>query len=416
MKIYLEVYGCTANKADASLIKGILQKNKYEIVKNLTDADLAIILTCTVIDTTEQRMISRIKKLKESGKKIIVAGCMASIQKEKIKKISPDARLLPAQYSHHIVDIIKNEKIIFEEKDKTYFSKKFDDIIAPIAIAEGCMFSCSYCITTQARGNLRSFPINEIKKDVYSAVNSGCREIQLTSQDTSSFGLDKKTNLGMLLKNIVEINKDFRIRVGMMNPFTCLKNIKDITQGFNNPKVYKFVHIPVQSGDDEILAKMNRRYSVKDFEKIVYMFRQKYPDITIVTDVIAGFPGETDKQFQNTVDLIKKLKPDVTNITRFSPRPNTIAKTLKGRITTEVAKQRSKILTELCGTISFEQNKKHIGKKYNVLVTELGKNNTFVGRTQNYKPVILKEKLEIGIFKDVQITAVAPTYLLASLI
>jgi threonylcarbamoyladenosine tRNA methylthiotransferase CDKAL1 len=416
MKIYLEVYGCTANKADASLIKGVLKENKYEIVKNLSDADFAVILTCTVIDTTEQRMLSRIKKLKASDKKIIIAGCMASIQKEKIKKILPDARFLPPQYSHHIVDIIKNKNIIFEEKNKTCFSKYYDEIIAPIAIAEGCMFSCSYCITTHARGNLRSFPINEIKKDVYNAVNSGCREIQLTAQDTSSFGLDKKTNLGKLLENVVEINKDFRIRIGMMNPFTCLKNLDDIIKGFNSSKIYKFVHLPVQSGDNEILKKMNRKYTVEEFEKIVFIFREKYPDITIATDIIVGFPGETDKQFQNTVDLVKKLKPDITNITRFSPRPGTSAKTMKGRITTEVAKQRSRILSEICDDISFEQNKKHIGRKYNVLITEVGKNNSFMGRSENYKPVVLKEKLQIGAFKNVEIKDAAITFLFASLI
>ena len=416
MKIYLEVYGCTANKADASLIKGILQKNKYEIVKNLDYADFIIILTCTVIDKTEQRMLSLIKKFKTSGKKIIVAGCMASIQKEKIKKILPDARFLPPQYSHHVIDIIENKNANFIEKNKTIFPKKFDDIIAPIAIAEGCMFSCSYCITTQARGKLRSFTINEIKKDISYAVNSGCKEIQLTAQDISSYGLDKKTDLGKLLKSVTEFKEDFRIRIGMMNPFTCLKNLDSIINGFDSLKVYKFVHLPVQSGDNEILEKMNRKYTVQDFKNIVYTFRQKYPDITIATDVIAGFPGETDKQFQNTIDLIKKIKPDVTNITRFSARPNTIAKTMKGRVTTEVAKQRSKILSEICDNISFEQNKKHIGRKYNILVTEVGKNNSFMGRSENYKPVVLKENLIIGTFKNVEIKDAALTFLLANLI
>ena len=171
MKIYLEVYGCTANKADASLIKGILQENKYEIVENLDDANFVVILTCTVIDKTEQRMLSRLKKIKTSRKKIIVAGCMASIQNEKIRQIVPNARFLPPQYSHHIIDIIENKNASFIEKNKTSFSKKFDDIIAPIAIAEGCMFSCSYCITTHARGKLRSFPIDEIKKYISFAVN-----------------------------------------------------------------------------------------------------------------------------------------------------------------------------------------------------------------------------------------------------
>ena len=416
MKIYLEVYGCTANKADASLIKGILQENKYEIVKNFDDADFIIILTCTVIDKTEQRMLSLLKKYRTIGKKIIVAGCMASIQKEKIKKILPEAGFLPPQYSHHIIDIIENKNVNFIEKNKTIFPKKFDDIIASIAIAEGCIFSCSYCITTYARGKLRSFSINEIKKDISFAVNSGCKEIQLTAQDTSSYGLDKKTDLGKLLINVTQINEDFRIRIGMMNPFTCLKNLNSIIKGFNSSKVYKFVHLPVQSGDNEILKKMNRKYTVEEFEKIVYLFRKNYYDITVATDVIVGFPGETDKQFQNTIDLIKKIKPDVTNITRFSARPNTIAKTMKGRITTQVAKQRSKILTEICDDISFEQNKKRIGRKYNILVTEVGKNNSFMGRSENYKPIVLKEKIQIGTFKNVEIKDAAITFLLANLI
>lgn len=416
MKIYLEVYGCTANKADASLMKGILLENKHKIVKNAIDADLIIILTCTVIDKTEQRMLSLIKKYKTICKKIIVAGCMASIQKDKIKKILSDIRFLPPYYSHHIIDIIENKNSNFIEKNKTIFPKKFDDITAPIAIAEGCMFSCSYCITTHARGKLRSFPIKEIKKDISFALKSGCKEIQLTSQDTSSYGIDKKTDLGKLLLNITKFNKDYRIRVGMMNPFTCLKNLDSIIKGYDSLRIYKFVHLPVQSGDNEILEKMNRKYNIQDFKKIIFTFRDKYPDITIATDAIVGFPGETDKQFQNTINLIKKIKPDITNITRFSARPNTIAKTMNGRIITEIVKKRSKILTKVCNEISFKKNKEHIGKKYNILITENGKNNTFIGRSENYKPVVLKENLQIGTFKNVEIKDSAPTFLFANLI
>ena len=161
---------------------------------------------------------------------------------------------------------------------------------------------------------------------------------------------------------------------------------------------------------------MNRKYTVQDFKMIVNTFRKKYPDITIATDVIVGFPGETDKQFQNTIDLIKKIKPDITNITRFSVRPNTTAKIMKEQITTEIAKQRSKILTEICYNVSFEQNKKYIGRKFNILLTEVGKNNSFMGRSENYKPVVLKDFLKIGIFKNVEIIDAAPTFLFASII
>ena len=344
MKIYIETYGCTANKADETLIIGILKKNSYEIVKNENNADYVIILTCTVIDTTQQRMLSRIKHFDKLSKKIIIAGCMASVQGEIVKKINPKIKLLPPYFSHHIIDLLEEKKVDFSEKNKTEFTKYYQDIFAPIAISEGCLFSCSYCITSKARGKLKSFPINEIKKDIESALNQGCREIQITAQDTASYGFDKKENLANLLTEISKIDSEFKIRVGMMNPFTLLKNIDLIIKAFEKEKIYKFLHIPVQSGNNKILKDMKRKYSVEDFYLIINKFKEKFPDITIATDVIVGFPGETDLQFKDTIDLLKKVKPDITNITRFSARPFTQAKTMKRRLKTEIVKERSKIL------------------------------------------------------------------------
>ncbi len=416
MKVYLEVYGCTANKSDASLVKGILKESNYELVNDINDADTLILLTCTVIDTTEQRMLSRLKVLKNTGKKIIVGGCMASIQSDQVKSIVPNVQLLPPQYSYQILDVINHEKPIFKLMNKTKLSKYYDDIFAPISIAEGCNFSCSYCITSLARGKLKSYPIYEITQDICSAIRQGCKEIQLTSQDTSSFGLDSGHDLGELLIEISKINGQFRVRIGMMNPYTCLKNIDSIINGYKSLKIYKFLHLPVQSGDNVILKKMNRKYFVDDFLKIIKKFRQSYPDITISTDVIVGFPTETDSQFQHTVNLLEELKPDITNITRFSARPNTKAKSMKGRVKTIIVKERSKYLTDLCSRISKQQNQKHIGKKYNVLITEKGKDGTIVGRSENYKPVVLKDKVEIGEIRTVKITKAASTFLVGSII
>jgi MiaB-like tRNA modifying enzyme len=416
MKVYLEVYGCTANKSDASLVKGILKENNYDIVDDINKADILILLTCTVINTTEQRMLSRLKKFRATGKEIIVGGCMASVQSDLIKSIVPDATLLPPQFSYHILDVINNEKPIFKEENKTNFSKSYDDIFVPISISEGCNFSCSYCITSKARGKLRSYPIEGIYNDIYKAVKQGCKEIQITSQDTSSYGIDSGENLGNLLTNISKINDSFRIRVGMMNPYTCLKNINSIINGYKSSKIYKFIHLPVQSGDNIILEKMNRKYNVEDFLMIIDKFRSSYPDITVSTDVIVGFPTETDDQFQETVSLLKKTKPDITNITRFSARPYTKAKNMEGRIKTNIVKERSKYLTDLCIKISKQKNMDHIGKEYNVLITEKGKNNTFVGRSENYKPVVLKENIEIGKNRKVKIKQAASTYLFGSII
>jgi MiaB-like tRNA modifying enzyme len=415
MKAYLEVYGCTANKGDASLIKGILKENNHEIVDNINDSNAIVVLTCTVIDTTEQRMISRLKELKKSGKKIVVAGCMASIQSDKIKSIIPDAQFLPPQYSHNIINVLE-DKPKFTIKNKTAFSKSFDDIFAPISVAEGCIFSCSYCITSLARGKLKSFPINEIKNDVSFAVKNGCKEIQLTAQDTSSYGFDTKSDLGRLLRKISTIKGEYRIRVGMMNPFTCLKNLESIIEGYHDDKIYKFLHLPVQSGDNKILEKMNRKYTVDEFKEIIRKFREKYPNLTISTDVIVGFPTETDQQFLSTIDLLKEIKPDITNITRFSARPYTKAKKMRGRIKTEIVKQRSKELTNVVSDISKDSNYKHINKKYRVLITEEGKQDSFVGRSENYKPVVLKDKVEIGAFYDIEIIDTASTYLVGRLI
>jgi MiaB-like tRNA modifying enzyme len=416
MKIYLEIYGCTANKSDASLIMGLLKKYSYKIVNNIEEADVILILTCTVIGTTEQKMLSRLRIFKQAHKKVIVAGCMASIQSDLIKAIIPNAKLLPARYSHHIIDILQDRKVTFKEKSKNSILKYFDGITAPISIAEGCMFSCSYCITSHARGRLKSISADEIVKDVCYAIKQGCKEIQLTAQDTSSYGLDNNGNLGTLLRRISKIQGEYKIRIGMMNPYTVLKNLDSIIQGFNNIRIYKFLHLPVQSGDNDILDKMNRKYKVSDFLYIVNKFRDAYPEITISTDVIVGFPMETDEQFNHTIDLIKRVYPDIVNITRYSARPYTKAKKMKGRIKTEVVKERSRILTKICSKVSKEKNREYIGKEYSVLITEKGKKNTVIGRADNYKPVVISENIEIGRSVNVRIKDVAPTYIVGILI
>jgi len=416
MKIYLEVYGCTANKSDASLVKGLLKEKSHEIVEKIDDSDVIILLTCTVIGTTEQRMLSRLREFKKTGKKIIVTGCMASAQSDLVKSIVPNAQLLSPQYVYNILDLLDDKKVSFKTRNKTLLSKYYANIAAPISIAEGCMFSCSYCITSIARGKLKSYPIAEVVQDVCSALRQDCKEIQLTAQDTGSYGLDSDHNLGELLTSVCKVEGEYRIRVGMANPYTILKNLDSTIQGFNNTKIYKFLHIPVQSGDNDILKKMNRKYTVDDFLEIIKKFREKYVDSTISTDLIVGFPTETDEQFQHTIDLLKTVKPDITNVTRYSSRPHTKAKVMKGRVRTDVAKERSKILTKLCIELSKENNRRHIGRKYAALITERGKNNTFVGRAENYKPIVIREKAEIGKITPIIITDAAPTYLFGRLI
>lgn len=416
MNIYIETYGCTANKSDERIVLGLLKHEGHVIVHNLTDADILVLLTCTVIGTTEQRMLSRLRVFQKTHKKIVVSGCMPVVQADLIKSVVPDACLLPPQYIQYIIDIIEGKKPLLFETKKTIQPKHYDEIIAPVMIAEGCRLSCTYCITHFARGTLRSFPIQEIVTDVCSAIKQGCKEIQLTAQDTASYGFDTGTNLGLLLTHLCTLDGAFHIRVGMMNPITVQKNIHSILMAYQHYKIYKFLHLPLQSGDDEILKKMNRGYTVKEYTGLVEQFLEKIPTLTLSTDVIVGFPTETEEQFNQTIKTLKQIKPDIINITRFSARILTAAKNMKGRIPTHVVKERSKRMTEICSKISLEKNQEHLKKIYKILVTEKGKQKTFTGRTESYKQVVLTEPVTIGECVDVKIIDAAPTYLVGKLI
>ncbi len=416
MNIYIETYGCTANKSDERLLLSLLLQKGHQIVSSITDAEVLILLTCTVIGTTEQRMLSRLKEFQKTHKKIIVTGCMPTVQGDLILSIVPHASLLPSQHIMYITDIINGDYPVFIHSKKTALPRYYDSTIAPILIAEGCRLACSYCITHFARGTLRSFPAEEIVADVRSALDQGCKEIQLTAQDTASYGLDQGTNLGVLLEKITRLDGSYRLRIGMMNPATVKTNLDSILKSYQHPNIYKFLHLPVQSGDDDILQKMNRGYLIKDFTSLVNRFRKTIPSLTLSTDIIIGFPTETEEQFNRTLQLLQKLKPDIVNITRFSARPLTTAKKMKGRVSTHIVKTRSKQATEICSRLSLENNRRHLRKTYPVLVTESGKKRSVTGRTDSYKQVVLTESVPIGSVVEVRIIDATSTYLFGKLI
>jgi MiaB-like tRNA modifying enzyme len=412
MNIYLEVYGCTANKSDAAIVKGIIhQKTPHQLVDSIEKADLFIILTCTVIATTEQRMISKIKQVKKMGKKIIISGCMAAVQKKKLTVLFPDAFFLPPQQIHHIPSIIDSQTISSQKNQKYEANRMYDSIIASISIAEGCQFCCHYCITCKARGKLHSFPMKSIYETVETAVQNGCKEIQLTAQDTASYGMDIQTNLGELLQTLSRIEGNYKIRIGMMNPRSVLIHLDSIIQGFTNSHVYTFLHLPVQSGDNQILQLMNRGYQVNDFNYIVDQFRSHFPQLVLSTDIIVGYPSETTTQFQSSLNLLQSIKPDVINITRFSARPGTKAKTMNNRIPTDIVKQRSRQLSAIAEEITAKKNEHYIGMTLPVLITQQKTTGSVIGRASNYKPVVIKETLPLGKWVQVKITDSTAIYL-----
>ncbi|KAA0001743.1 MAG: tRNA (N(6)-L-threonylcarbamoyladenosine(37)-C(2))-methylthiotransferase, partial [Thermoplasmata archaeon] len=404
----METYGCAANQGDSSIMKGILWERGHKICRDMKDADCILINTCIVINTTEQRMLHRLNTFKKEEKPVIVAGCMASVLPYIVKKILPNAKLLPPHHVHHVADIVEGKNDGFYLKEKVSLPREIE-IKVNFPISDGCLFNCSYCITKKARGNLISYSPKGIVEDIGFAVQHGCKEVRLTSQDTASYGKDNNTSLPSLISRVCSIKGKFRIRVGMMHPLSALPIFNELMDSYAHEKVYKFLHLPLQSGSNDILKKMRRGYSVEDFLELVKKFRERYPDGTLATDVIVAFPSETEEDFQKTYDIIKKIQPDIVNVTRFSPRPYTDAKKMKERVNTFTAKERSRKMTELAKKISLQKNRACIGKNYVALILEK-QGEWMIGKTENYKSIFLKEG-KIGEFVEVEINDATATHL-----
>jgi len=422
VNVYMETYGCSANHLHSEVMLGVLKSGGCEIVGIPEIADVLIINTCIVKEPTEKKIIYRIQSLRKKypNKKIIVAGCMPAGEYDILKKISPDANLLGP---NNCLDVLKCVKRTLDEKICEYLDKKmevklcrpkirFNDFIDIVEISQGCLGNCTYCIVKNARGELKSYHTERIIKDIEMSLDAGCKEIWLTSQDCGCYGRDIDVTLIDLLKNIEKINGKFRVRIGMMNPNHVLPILNDLIECYKSDKIYKFLHIPVQSGSNNILMKMNRSYNIKNFKEIVKKFRETFPDVTLWTDVIVGFPGESEKDFNETIGLLREIEPDFVNVSKFGARPGTEAEKME-QLDADTIKERSKIISELVGKISLEKNGEWIGKDCVVLITKKGKNkNQYIGRNETYKSVLVESEKDLrGKFIKVKITDAAQTHL-----
>jgi MiaB-like tRNA modifying enzyme len=290
---------------------------------------------------------------------------------------------------------------------------RLNPYIGIIPISYGCLGSCAYCCVVFARGQVRSYRINEITKKVKNDITAGVKEFWLTSQDTACYGRDINTNLAELLKALIKIKGTFKIRVGMMTPNMAKKNIEELIQVFKSKKIFKFIHLPIQSGDNQVLKNMKRKYSVNDFKNLLFSLRSSFPRITIATDVICGFPLETKEAFNKTVNLIKETKPDIVNVSKYFSRPKTVFENYKKLNYSEI-NRRSRIITKVSKKIAYEKNKHWINWTGKIILDELGKvPDSLIGRNFAYKPVIIKRinNCNLGKFYRVKIKKAHPTYL-----
>jgi MiaB-like tRNA modifying enzyme len=402
VKVYVEAYGCTQNYGEARLMQTALVGQGHVLTPTAQEADAHVLVTCTVVDATERRMVRRMRELATLDKPLVVAGCMAAAQRDRVKSIVPQARLLPPRKWEQIVDLLGAGTACGDRAaDVESGSFGWHDAIVPIA--QGCAGRCTYCITRFARGRVKSYPVEDLVAQVRSHVDRGVKELKLTGQDTAAYGLDAGTTLAELLKAIDGIPGDFRVRVGMADPLTVLPITDELIEAYASDRIFKFLHLPVQSGDDGVLGAMRREYTVRDFEGIVAAFRRAYPEITLSTDVIVGFPGETEEQFEATMSLVRRVQPDIVNVTRFSARPGTPAGRMPDQVVGWRVKKRSRRITALRFQVAWEIHQAFVGRDVRVLVTEPGKAGTTLGRTQEYRQVVMTESIPIGEFADIRI-------------
>lgn len=419
-KVWMEAYGCSANLADSEMMAGLLREASYEISGSPEEADLHLIVTCSVKNATAHRMIHRIRELSASRRPVVVAGCLAAAEPGTIERINPRASLLGPRNIHHVVEVVSSTLSGLKAVALTPSSApklclprvRANPVIGIVEILNGCLSRCAFCQTKLARGDLQSYPPHMILEEVRRSVEEGVKEIWLTSQDNSCYGRDMGLDLADLLERVCRVDGDFMVRVGMMNPLHLDRFLDRLIEAYKHPKIFKFLHIPVESGSDRILHLMRRGYTVDEFLQIVRAFRRNIPDITIATDVIAGFPTETEEDFEDTCRLLLEVRPDVVNISGYSNRPGTPAYSMPQH-PPGLIKDRTRRLHVLCQDLMKSRNAAWVGWRGRVLVDEEVK-GAVVGRNHAYKPVILRDALPLGSWVEVEVVGCTSSCLYAN--
>lgn len=395
IRLYAETYGCTYNFGDTEKIIEIARSQGCTIVETAEDADAVLINTCIVVTRTEEHMYERMRLY--ADKILVVTGCLPGLSIDCVLSVHPDAYIIDPDLIHSC----------YREVGTVHAGDH-----AVLQIAKGCNGHCTYCITRLARGKLVSFPLEDIVDQARAFVNAGVTEIQLTAQDVSSWGMDRDDGLRLpdLLSALIKIPGEYHIRIGMANPDTLLPILDDFLDAIADPKIFLFLHVPVQSGSDAVLRAMGRRYTAAQYEEICRRARERYPDIRISTDYIAGFCGETAEDAAASVTQILTTRPGKVNITRFSMRPGTPAAKMKN-LPEPVKKERSRALTNAANVVYDANNEEWIGKTVDAVVTEVVRAGSVTARDRTYQNIVILSEIPIGTRIRVTITGHRRHYL-----
>lgn len=413
-RIHVVTQGCTSNHRESEIMMGLLKDSGNEICDDEKHADIEIVNVCTVKgDTTALREIRK-RKRERPDTKIIVAGCITNSLVPKVKELDDTASFVN---THNFGSISTVVDTVSDGESVSLLDKKYEPkvglpsvrknpVVGITPILNSCNYGCTYCSTKLIKGRLVSYPMDLIREDVKNHLKDGCKEIWITSQDTGAYMLDQggKQKLIELLDMLLSIPMDYKLRLGMMNPGNTVAMLDELIRVYKHAKMFKFLHVPVQSGNDDVLKAMNRQYGVSTYYDIVDAFRREIPDITISTDIICGFPGETEKQFEDSLEMLRRSRPDVMNISGFASREGTVASRMENHIVSREIKERTRAMTQVKEEISRENNKKWLGRRCTIIIDEIGKHNTFVGRNESYKPVIVSGDFTLGQEVVVEIT------------
>ena len=407
-KIWVEAYGCSASYSDSEMISGLIVNGGHTLAENSEDSDLNVIVTCSVKDATASKMIHRIKE--SNSKPLVVAGCLPKAERDTVEKFAENASLLGPNSIGKTLQVIQStlegkKLIALDDSDisKVGLPKiRLNPAVGIVEIASGCMSECTFCQTKLSKGDLQSYRVGDIVRQVKTEIVDGCSEVWLTSTDNGCYGFDIDSDLPELVNSVVDIPEKFFVRVGMMNPMYMPRIRDGLLKSFESNKVFKFLHIPVQSGSDKVLNDMKRGHTANTFRDVASRFRGKFENFTISTDVIVGFPTETEDDFEMTMKLLEETRPDIVNLSKYSQRPGTDAAEMVQIDVAEV-KRRTKIAYELITKISKENNQKWVGWKGQVLFDEEFENQVR-GRNFSYKPIFVNDKPKIGQIASVEIT------------
>ncbi len=408
------------NKSDSQKIKTILEENNYKPVENPKKADLIIVNMCSVRQSAVDRVYGLANKFskwkKEKDITTTLTGCILKQDQNKFKKKFDI--LFNKNNITYLPEILSGKDFKKEDKPLNYLnvkSKLESKVSEFVPIMSGCNNFCSYCVVPYTRGKEISRPGNKIISEVKNLFKKNIKKIVLLGQNVNSYK-DQDTNFPDLLKKIIKIDNKFWLNFVSSHPKDLSDNLINVMS--NSGKITNYLHLAVQSGDNQVLKAMNRNYTIEDYKKIIKKLRKKIPNLTISTDIIVGFPGETKAQFQNTIDLFKWAKFDMAYIAKYSPRQMTAASNLEDNISHKEKKKREKILVKLLKKYALENNQRFLNKKIEVLVTSKRDNN-FFGETKNNKDIKITSQnkdLKIGQFIKCRVCHVTPWHLRGELV